>query len=287
MRLINLTSNLHKRFGLKESIRLIKEYGFDGYDCSLFSAMSPGREFSGDDYLERASEIRKYADELGLPCTQTHTPCPNWRKYSDVTESIDEQIRALEISAVLGAEIAVVHPSAITDCEGNFELLYSKLLPTAKKLGVKIATENMFSWKTVPDADTVPSACGTAADFARYVDYANDPIFTACLDIGHAEMMNTEGAPKIIKALGHERLLALHVHDNDCLHDDHIYPFAGNINWENVCSALGEIDYQGDFTFETDSFATRFPNELVPYLLRLLHDTGRYLISRIEYYKNK
>ena len=33
MKLINLTSDLHKRFGLKEAIRLIKEYGFDGYDC--------------------------------------------------------------------------------------------------------------------------------------------------------------------------------------------------------------------------------------------------------------
>ncbi len=285
MKLVTLTEGLSGRFGLKGALKLIKDAGFDGYDASLFYEMSRRGCFSGDDYKERAAEIRKYADDIGIPCLQAHSPCPNIRKYQDIVDCVPEQIRAIEISAILGAPILVVHPSSITDAEGNYEMIYSKLLPLARELGVKIATENMFAWKDVEEGDTVPSACGTAADFVRYIDYINDEYFTACLDLGHASMMNCEGAPKMIRALGHDRLKALHVHDNDCLHDDHSFPFTGNMDWNEICKALSEINYVGDFTFEANAFIKGFPDELVPTCMELLEQTGRYLISRINEFK--
>ncbi len=285
MRLVTLTSNISRPFGLKGAIKLIKDSGFDGYDCSLFAEMRSGGYFSGDDYLERAKEIREYADSVGLPCLQTHSPCPSLRTYEDILNYGDDQIRAIEITAILGAPIVVIHPACITDAEGNYEMIYSKLLPHAKAHGVKIATENMFSWKDIEEGDTVPSACGTAADFVRYIDYVSDENFTACLDLGHASMMNCEGAPKMIYALGHDRLTALHVHDNDCLHDDHIFPFAGKMNWDDICKALADIDYSGDFTFEANEFLKGFPDELIPTCMELLEKTGRYLISKTEAYK--
>lgn len=285
MKLVTLTGALNKRFGLKEAIKRIKDSGFDGYDCSLFVAMASGYEFSGADYIERAKEIRDFADSIKLPCFQTHAPDPALRTNENIMASIEGTKRAIEISAILGAEIVVIHPAAITDAEGNWNMLYSKLLPLAKSLGVKIATENMFSWKDEKEIETVPSACGTAEDFVKYIDYVNDESFTACLDIGHSEMVNCEGAPKIIRALGHDRLKALHVHDNDCWHDDHTFPFAGKINWENVCKALADIDYTGNFTFEADNFLRNYPNELMPECFALLEKTGRYLIDKIENYK--
>ena len=36
------------------------------------------------------------------------------------------------------------------------------------------------------------------------------------------------------------------------------------------------------FTFEADSFMSRYPDELLPSCEKLLHDTGRYLINLIE-----
>ncbi len=285
MKLVTLTGHLSKRFGIFGAIKMIKEQGFDAYDCSLFQEMEPGNFLSGADYKERAAEIRKYADELGIPCTQTHSPMPWLRTFKDIDDSVQEQKRAIEISAILGAEVVVIHPAAFANASENYEHQYKELLTLAKELGVKIATENMFSWKDKTETETVPSACGTADDFVEYIDFVNDEYFTACLDIGHSEMVNCEGAPKIIRALGHNRVKALHVHDNDCYHDDHTFPYTGKIDWDEVCRALAEIDYTGNFTFEADNFLIPYPDELMPACFALLESTGRYLIKKIESYK--
>ena len=73
MKLVTMTRSLEKRFGLKKAIKMLKDAGFDAYDCSLGYSMSKG-EFSGDDAIEKAREIKEYSDKLGIPCAQTHTP---------------------------------------------------------------------------------------------------------------------------------------------------------------------------------------------------------------------
>ena len=288
MKLVTSTATLEKRFGLYEAIKKLKEYGFDAYDCTLSVSMGKGGEFSGEDWREKAQKIREYSDALGMKCLQTHTPShtSDLKGLSYFLNCIEEEKKAVEISGILGAEVAVVHPTSVTDAEGNYDMLYSKLLPIAKKYGVKIACENMFAWKYKPDSETVPTACGTARDFVRYVDYVNDENFTACLDIGHSYLPNSEGA-YLIKALGHERLKALHVHDNDMWDDEHVYPFFGNINWDEVCRTIAEIDYTGNFTFEAHPQTSKFPDELLPYAFKLLEKTGRYLIDKIEEYKKE
>ncbi len=290
MKLVTMTYSLEKRFGLKKAIKMLKDAGFDAYDCTLSYAMSKG-EFSGEDALEKAREIRAYSDELGIPCAQTHTPSHS----SDIKgikyflAGIEKEKTAVEISGILGAEVAVVHPTSVTDAEGNYDMLYSKLLPIAKKYGTKIACENMFAWKDKfsIDIETVPTACGFSRDFKRQVDIANDENMVACLDIGHCHLPNNEKFEDIVRALGNKRLKALHVHDNNLRDDSHIFPFFGKINWDEVCKALAEIDYQGNFTFEVDAFVEKYPDELLPECLTLLAATGRYLINKIEEYKKQ
>lgn len=293
MKLVTTTDTLEKRFGLKEAIKRIKEYGFDAYDCSLFEAMKPSKPLSSyiaypvDDepiHITYAKEIRAYADKIGISCTQTHTPFPTIRRGSTLEEDIALQKRAIDISAILGAEIAVIHPDCFETIEYNFENLYSELIPYAKERGVKIATENMF--KRHPEKnEIIPATCGTPEEFAAYIDYANDEFFTACLDIGHTELTNTAGALAFIKGLGHDRIGALHVHDNDKIKDKHAFPFSQCLDWDSICRALAEIDYKGNFTFEADATNDNFPDELLPYSYRLLEKTGRYLINKIEEYK--
>jgi len=100
-------------------------------------------------------------------------------------------------------------------------------------------------------------------------------------------MMYSKGAVESIMALGGKRLGALHVQDNDCLHDDHGFPFTGKIKWEPICKALADIDYSGHFTFEASTYMRRFPDELIPALLDLLLESGKYLTARIDYYKSQ
>jgi len=288
MKLVTMTSALSRRFGLKEAIKRLKEYGFDGYDCSLAVPMANGGEFSGDDWREKAQEIREYSEKIGIKCLQTHTPSrtSDIRGLSYFLDCIEEEKKAVEISGILGAEVAVVHPTSVTDAEGNYEMIYSKVLPIAKKYGIKIACENMFAWKYKPDTETVPTACGTVRDFERYIECVNDESFTICLDIGHSNLPNSESDEYMIKALG-KNITALHVNDNNRWDDLHIFPYTGKINWDRVCKALAEIDYQGNFTFEVDAFFKNYPDELLPECYELLEATGRYLIKKIEEYRVK
>ncbi len=293
MKLVTTTATLEKRFGLKEAIKRIKEYGFDAYDCSLFESMKPSKPMSSyaaypvDDepiHITYAKEIRAYADKIGISCAQTHAPYPTFRKNSTHDEDIAQQIRAIEISAILGAEIIVIHPQSSINFDYNFKEIYFKLLPVAEKHGIKIATENMFT-RNPETKEIMPAACGTPEEFKKYVDFANSEYFTACLDIGHTELPNTCGAVTFIEELGHDRIKALHVHDNNKITDNHVFPLSQSIDFDAVCKALAKIDYSGNFTFEADSTNDRFPDELLPYTYKLLEMTGRYLINKIEEYK--
>ena len=277
MKLVQLTSLLSKRFGDEQAIRMIKDAGFDGYDFSMFSN---GAYLFSDGYAAYVKNLRRVSDEIGLPCLQAHAPCPRMRTMDQVMPLVDTFLRSIEITSMLGCRHLVIHPGAFLTAEEN-KLFYDKLLPYAEKMGVLIATENMFKWKDETETETVPAVCGTSEDFIRHLDVIDHPSFTACLDLGHAEMVNCEGAVSMIRALGN-RIGCLHVHDNDLYHDLHTFPFAGNANWREIADALREVGYSGHFTFEADSFMKSYPDELIPACLRLLERTGRYLISLIE-----
>ncbi|MBR6774024.1 MAG: sugar phosphate isomerase/epimerase, partial [Clostridia bacterium] len=125
------------------------------------------------------------------------------------------------------------------------------------------------------------AACGTIESFCEQVDLGNSPYLTACVDIGHAEMTDAPGAANLIRALGHDRVGCLHVHDNDLIGDYHQVPFTGKIKWDEVISALRDVNYQGDFTYECFTFYSYLPEELIPSALSYMEKLGRYFIRRL------
>ena len=283
MKIVTTTGHIGRRVGVKKAVEMIAKAGFDGYDCTM---LGMDDEFDGiyvgEQGLKNVKELKRFADEIGLPCLQAHGPCPGVPKFSTVERYVEMSLRAIQYASELECPLLVVHPANDFTAKENYERIYAPLMESAKEYGVRIATENMFKWKDEKEIETVPAACGTAEDFVNHVDYGNNPYFTACLDIGHAQMQNCEGAVKLIKALGKQRLGALHVHDNDLWDDHHTFPFVGKSNWAEITTALAEVDYDGHFTFEADAFLRNYPNELLPSCLQLLGDTGRYLANEIE-----
>ncbi len=47
-----------------------------------------------------------------------------------------------------------------------------------------------------------------------------------------------------------DRLISIHVSDNDGKEDLHLLPFEGNIPWVKVVRALRDIEYGGPFVYE-------------------------------------
>lgn len=291
MKLVNLTDILSSRLGDEAAVRLLCESGFDAIDYSMF-VMNGGEEtvLNTDGYKSSVLELKRIADGYGVTFEQSHAPFPSAKDGDDeYNGDIFEKLkRAVEITGLLGAPICVVHPVEFAEnqYEKNIEL-YRALEPTAADFGVKIALENMWSWKTVNGKERIwKNICSDAADFNRYVDALGPKNFTACLDLGHCGLVD-EDAADMIRAMGADRIGALHIHDNDFKKDSHQLPYTMKMDWESILRALGEIDYKGNFTYEADAFISAFPDELLPLCERFMSGLGREMIKTIEKYRAK
>lgn len=292
MILSSQNDQLSSAFGQERAIDIMKEAGYDAIDMSLFCMSNDGDIFNSDAYRARTLEIAAYAKEREIYFNQTHVAFTfDWKNPNEYEERcLPRQIRGLEISAMLGAKIAVVHPMHHGEYkkheEERFEenmRFYRTLLPYAKEYGVKIALENM--WQTDRKRKVIcEDVCSRAEELARYVDALDDDHFVACLDLGHCGLIGEE-AEDAVRILGRDRLKALHVHDNNYRADMHTLPFISDMNWEAIMKALADIGYEGDLTLEADNFLSHFPLDFKPNAAKFMAEVGRYLISMHDGYK--
>ena len=246
--------------GEARAIELIARAGFDAWDFSMFSMPRYSRTagkmivtdhpLCTDNYAAFAKELRKIGEDCGIVCNQSHAPFPSLPIIYDYLK------RAIECTAIAGGEICIIHPDNNKSAEENAEM-YFELLPFAKQHGVKIATENMWNWDK-EKGEALPAACSDHVDFVKHLNVINDDNFVACLDIGHAAMrgLNTS-VREMVLALG-DKLQALHIHDNDLLHDNHQIPGSMSIDFDGMVNALREIGYKGYFTLEADTFLKKY-----------------------------
>ena len=277
-----------RKLGLENAARLAKEAGFTACDIfiTLDEAASP---LLNDDYRDVAAALRKGIEAEGLKCNQTHAPFRYSAKQWDAPELFNEFIKTLEISSVLGAKVCVVHPIHHTEYKGHEEELfnvnmdyYRRLIPYAKEYDVKIGIENMWQRHRIRRNISFDT-CSTAEEFVRYVDTLDSEYAVACLDLGHVVLPDGPHSPAdFIRILGHDRLQALHVHDNDYTNDQHLLPYQGKLDWASITKALGEIDYTGDFTYEIGERVIAAPNELLGEVLNYAGIIGKHLMSKID-----
>ncbi len=277
------TQALYNRFGLKKALQILSEVGFEAYDFSLFNLKNDD-PFQGENFREYAREIRAYADSLGLVCNQTHAATLN-SKLDRSSAEYQTLLRQLEISGLLGAKVAVVHPLQYLPYLKNREILkeinmdfYRGLIPYCEKFNIKVATENMWQvyYYNKWDNNICRSVCAAPEEFKDYLDTINSPRIVACLDVGHTSLVG-EDMTEMIHALG-PHLQALHLHDTDTKNDLHVAPFHGKIDFEEITQALADIDYQGDLTLETDGFYSAVP----AHDLELNTATAAYLCATVK-----
>ena len=261
MKISTEIGSIRKHVGYEKAIELCAKAGFDCYDVTMSDivgydwanrvARPSDSPFAKPDYLQYARQLKKIADDNGIPCNQSHAGFP-----VSCPEIRDSLKRSIEITAELGGKICVIHPDNDKNGAQNAEM-YIELLPFAKECGVKIATENMWNWNYEED-HAAPAACSDPKSFVEHIQAVNDPYLIACLDLGHAEMegLNTT-AVEMIYALG-DSLQALHIHDIDKHDDNHQIPFSLNMEFEPIVKALKAIGYQGEFTLEACSYLNDF-----------------------------
>lgn len=249
--------SISKIVGEEKAIELIAKAGFDAWDFSMFSmCKDSSHPLTGKDYLKFSRRLRQIGVDNGIVCNQSHAPCP-----VRVPEIRSHLKRAIECTAEAGGDICIIHPDNNKSAQENAEM-YLELLPFAKEYGVKIATENMWNWDKEKRYPTF-AACATPESFCEHIDIVGSEWLVACLDLGHAEMKGSDTtAVEMIHALG-PRLQALHIHDNDKLHDSHQIPFSMDIDFQSTARALKEINYSGYFTLEAYRFLEEYTVENV------------------------
>ena len=279
-----ISTEIHsfRKLGSIEKILVtLKESGFTAYDFSMFEGGLSDEIILADDYLDRAKKLRAFADNLGLPCNQAHAPFATAKKGNDEYNKAmyPKIVRAIEVSGILGAKVCVVHPCNDYTAEEN-AVLYKSFEEVARKSGVKIGVENMWNWDKEEDHASKAS-CSHHDDFKAHMELLPKDVFTACLDIGHAEMKGLDTtAVQMIETLD-GYLTAIHLHDNNRWKDNHALPFTYNIDFEPIIQALKKINYQGDITLESNSFATNAPIELIPACAKYMASVANYFRDRI------
>ena len=274
-----------KIVGEEKAVEYVARAGFDAWDFSMFSMcncdwksntlLENDHPLAGADYLKFARQLKQIGLDNGIVCNQSHAPfpsrCPELRSYFK---------RAIECTAEVGGKICIIHPDNDKSPEDNAEM-YFELLPFAKECGVKIATENMWNWNYEKGHSSF-AACATPESFNAHLDAVNDDYFTACLDIGHAEMKGSDTtAVEMILALG-DRLEALHIHDNNKRDDSHQIPFSMDINFEEIVKALKKINYSGWFTLEADQYLKDYTAENIFEGIKNLRTSARRLADMFE-----
>lgn len=299
MNLATQTSYTANFFGLKKSIEMIKEAGFDSVDLSLFCMSHDECILNSDEYIDYINEIKAFAKEKEISFSQAHAPFSfSLSKGEDAfVKTAKERVsRAITIAGMLEIPTIVVHPLQFRPYhkrrnkkyfrEFN-KKYYEEFLPLCEKTGVTMACENI--WKTKGKGKRkhiVDGACADPEEFIDLIDSVNSKYLTGCLDLGHCGLTGRK-ASDYLRTLGSSRITALHVHDNDNISDLHTAPGYGKMDWDDIAHALADIDYKGDITFEADSFIEPFENDLESALcaLKLLNSIGRNFIQKIESYK--
>lgn len=292
--LLSMTWGTYHKKGYSEEKTLdtLKIAGFDAIDFSFcesaeFYDETLGSKKTTEEYYRN---LKKMADEKGLVFNQTHAPFgSSFNSEKETAKRFDEIVLSMRNSALLGAKNIVVHPCQHLPYENDgvpeqlFEMnmdFYNRLKPYCEEYGIKVAVENM--WRHTKGNVINHSTCSKPAEFIRYVDSLDKKWFTACLDIGHAQVVREDPAD-FIRVLGKDRLGCLHVHDVDGINDNHTLPFYGTCDWNKICLALKEIDYSGDLTYEAGNFINVLPRDeaIIEEATRMMAVVGKHLISKI------
>jgi sugar phosphate isomerase/epimerase len=173
---------------------------------------------------------------------------PHASPFAELREAAHAVLRAAFAAfAALGAELVNVHPSPLPSVFTREESVarnaasLASLADDAERAGLRLMVE-MFgrSFTTVPELEPL---------------FAASPSLGFHLDAGHANLGTPNRTPELVDRFG-DRLVHVHVHDNDGVDDLHLGLGAGTVPWPEVVGALKRAGYDATVTIEVHDAAT-------------------------------
>ena len=244
-------------------VAAIREAGFSRIEIDgLSGCNTPTPSFDFRDRAQR-DEILAECSRQGVTITSVHAPGspePGYGGDSPVydaedpdlrQEAVHKAIRYARLAEEMGASILVAHFGVNERSERTVTEVLEQLTDSSLKLTVDNVTN-------VPDL----------RDYVDVVDRVGSERFGMTVDIGHAR--DSEGVNPFIQREVARRTMAqcgkrlFHLHLHDFTDGDHIAPFLGRIEWEEVFAAFADTAYAGTYMFEVGPFRKKYINGDIP-----------------------
>lgn len=204
-------ANALSKLSQKYSIEIFNEFGDDIYWETIISNLNPNSALS-----------------VHAPCVSINLANPDDKNCIQVYE------KTIEFAAKYKAEFVVLHSNE--SWTGNpieikeiIENRIESIVNIGNKHNIQILIENVG----------LRTNNSLIYDWDEYLNLLNKfPSCKALLDTGHAHINNWD-IPELIHTLK-DRIVAIHLHDNDQKSDQHLPIGMGNINWHKVFKAIKE-----------------------------------------------
>ncbi|MBI5043315.1 MAG: sugar phosphate isomerase/epimerase [Nitrospirae bacterium] len=228
-------------------IKQIKDAGFDAIEIW---GMRPHFDYKDKERIESLARLLK---DNSIKVVSFHAPIyeevtpPDKRKWLSFSskdnknrqKALTETKELIDCMGLFDAGLLVIHGLEDRKETESIKAFHKSLTELAEYCGeknIRIAVENVLHG-------------ATAEKIMRLIDdekYDPDAV-GICLDLGHSNISNN---PVNDLEECSERLIALHVSDNNGREDSHGVPFTGTIDWMQVAAVLKKIGFDGYFMYE-------------------------------------
>ena len=223
------------------------------------------------DFLYSTHEIDQIAawlDELGLRVLDVHASHGREKTWGSSREyerlaGIELVKNRIEMASQLGSDVIILHLPSLSspgDADNDAGLdrvrrSLDTLAPYARARGVRIALENM----AVDNFDVIGQL---------FSEYSAD-FLGLCYDAGHGNISG-RGLDRLEQFK--DRLISVHLHDNDSTGDQHNLLFSGTVDWDRLARIMAASSYKKCVSMELSIGRSGIVDEAL--FLQRAFDTG-------------
>jgi len=229
---LSLSNGIFCKLGIKENFAMVKQLGFENVE---FNMKSIKKERDTDVYREQ-----KALQASGLKCLTLHSATLHTKDPIEIHQAVYYGKISLECASALGAPLMTIHSNVSKKLPKNIrerclaEIFNEEIKPFAKRLGIKLALENLSYTST---------GFGKSAELLEEVlDVIDDGEIGITFDFCHA--VETKQVDNLLDRYGKR---VCNVHMANKAHKPFTEPKPELIAF---LTRLHEYDYKGPITLE-------------------------------------
>jgi sugar phosphate isomerase/epimerase len=217
---------------------------------------------------DEIDQIARWLDEFGLRLIDLHGSSGREKSWGSEREyerlaGIELVVNRMDMTARLGGDAVVMHLPKEPDADAGKGTYWDRtrrtldaLRPAAGSFGVRIALENV--------------APSNHASLSRVLELYPPDYIGICYDSGHGNMTG-EGIGWLEAHA--DRLVAVHLHDNDGVGDQHRLPGMGTVDWPRLARIIAGSSYNKPLSMEVSQKNSGYENREEEFLAAA-HDCG-------------